>query len=301
MNIVTSELLNRKVGELHNLPAMPAVLRSLSECLSQDAEMVSIDKVVDLISYDKSLAGQCLRMANSALFQRKSNIASIREAVVALGIRNIRDLVYSVSLPKLFAGTKHGMAPVTFWRHALGTALISQHFAYRLGIKPQERFYLAGLLHDIGILVNALLFPKEFGEILEAARESETPLCEVEQRVLGFTHCESGRILADIWKLPEDVCSAIEFHHQLPDEEHDPETVAVVYLADLLCRLRGLGYGYYEARGFDLASEPSWQLLAAKYPAALRLDMARFTFELDGFAVEVEALVDSIFSTERHS
>jgi HD-like signal output (HDOD) protein len=299
MNAATSELLSRKVGELRNLPAMPAVLRSLGECLSQDATAVSIDKIVDLISYDKSLAGQCLRMANSALFQRQTTVASIRDAVVALGIRNVRDLVYSVSLPKLFVGTRHGMAPVTFWRNALGTALISQHFAYRLGIKPQEKFYLAGLLHDIGILVNALLFPKEFGEILETARESETPICEVEQRVLGFTHCESGRILADIWNLPPDVAFAIEYHHQPPSEGEHAEIVAVVYLADLLCRLRGLGYGYYEAREFDLASEPAWHYLAKKYPAAVRLDMARFTFELDGFAVEVEAMVDSIFSTER--
>ena len=299
MNAATSELLTRRVGELRNLPAMPAVLRSLGECLSQDASTVSIDKVVDLISYDKSLAGQCLRMANSALFQRKTNVESIHDAVVALGIRNVRDLVYSVSLPKLFAGSKHGMAPITFWRHALGTALISQHFAYRLGIKPQEKFYLAGLLHDIGILVNALLFPKEFGDILETAKESETPICEVEQRVLGFTHCESGRVLADVWNLPPDVATVIEYHHQPPVSGEYAEVVAVVYLADLLCRLRGLGYGYYEAREFDLTSEPSWELLVAKYPTASRLDMARFTFELDGFALEVEALVDSIFSTER--
>ena len=301
MNTATSELLNKRVGELRNLPAMPAVLRSLSECLTQDPSNVNIEKIVELISYDKSLAGQCLRMANSALFQRNIKVASIRDAVLALGIRNVRDLVYSVSLPKLFAGTKHGMAPVTFWRHALGTALISQHFAYRLSIKPQEKFYLAGLLHDIGILVNALLFPKEFGEILEIAKDTETPLSEVEQRVLGFTHCESGRVLADTWNLPADVCGAIEWHHHPPAEGHDVETVAVVNLADLLCRLRGLGYGYYEAREFDLASEPSWHLLAAKYPAAARLDLARFTFELDGFAVEVEEMVDAIFSTQRHS
>ena len=298
MNAATSELLNRKVGELRNLPAMPAVLRSLSECLSQDPSTVSIEKVVDLISYDKSLASQCLRMANSALFQRKSTVESIRDAVVALGIRNIRDLVYSVSIPKLFANAKSGMHPDIFWRHALGTALVSQHFAYRLSIRPYEKFYLAGLLHDIGILVNALLFPKEFTEILRSAEETETPLCEVEQAVLGFMHCESGRILADIWKLPPDVCDAIEYHHQPPREGEHAEVVNVVYLADLLCRLRGLGYGYYEARDFDLASEPAWQFLAAKYPGAHRLDMARFTFELDGFTTEVGELVDSIFAAE---
>jgi HD-like signal output (HDOD) protein len=277
---------------------MNAVLRSLSECLSQDPSTVSIEKIVDLISYDKSLASQCLRMANSALFQRKTTVESIRDAVVALGIRNIRDLVYSLSIPKLFANAKSGMRPDIFWRHALGTALVSQHFAYRLSIRPYEKFYLAGLLHDIGILVNALLFPKEFPEILHTAEQTETPLCEVEQSVLGFMHCESGRVLADIWKLPPDVCDAIEHHHQPPREGEHAEVVNVVYLADLLCRLRGLGYGYYEARDFDLASEAPWKFLAAKYPAANRLDMARFTFELDGFTTEVGELVDSIFAAE---
>ena len=301
MNAATSEILNRKVAELRNLPAMPAVLRSLSEFLSQDPDKVNLDKVVDLISYDKSLAGQCLRMANSALFQRKKQVDSLHEAVVALGLRNVRDLVYSISVPKLFAGAKQGMEPVTFWRHALGTALISQHFAYRLGIRPQEKFYLAGLLHDMGILVNALLFPVEYAEILKTAHITETPLCEVEQNILGFTHCESGRILAGVWNLPPDVGDAMEFHHQPPGNGEHAEVIAVVYLADLLCRLRGLGYGYYEARQFDLPSEPSWLYLAERYPAAHRLDMARFTFELDGFSTEVEALVDSIFAAQHHS
>jgi hypothetical protein len=71
---------------------------------------------------------------------------------------------------------------------------------------------------------------------------------------------------------------------------------SIVYLADLLCRLRGLGYGYYEAREFDLAGQPAWVVLQQKYPPAAALDLARFTFELDQYAIEVQNLVDAIFS-----
>jgi hypothetical protein len=71
-----------------------------------------------------------------------------------------------------------------------------------------------------------------------------------------------------------------------------------VYLADLLCRLRGLGYGYYEARVFDLASEPAWEILQQKYPKMAEIDLALFTLELDQHAVEVRALVDTIFAQE---
>jgi HD-like signal output (HDOD) protein len=296
MNSATSEILSKKVSELGNLPAMPSVLNSLTEHFSQDPSRINIHKVVELISYDKSLAAQCLRMANSALFHRYSEIQSVNDAVLALGLGRVRDIVYSCSLPQLFVGSKQGMAPATFWRHALGVALVSQHLGQRLAVACQDKLYLTGLLHDIGILVNALLFPREFAGILLTAETTEVPLCEAEQQVLGFSHCESGRILADLWKLPASISTVVEFHHTPPTEGDDVELAAIIYLADLLCRLRGLGYGYYEAREFELGSEPAWRTLAARYPVAAQLDMARFTFELDAYCVEVHAMVDAILA-----
>lgn len=296
MNPATNQLLQRRVNELGNLPAMPTILQSLGECLAAGATEANIGRVVELISYDKSLAAQLLRMANSALFRRRAQVDSLRTAVLALGMWRVRDMVYSCTLPKMLKSDADVMAPPVFWRHALGTALVSQHIAQAFGIENLDKYYLAGLLHDIGILVNSLLFRKEFQNALQTAESSETPLCEVELRILGFTHCESGRILADLWKLPEDVAATIEFHHQPSAELPGTEVISTVHLADLLCRLRGLGYGYYEARVFDLSAEPAWQILQQKYPAAAELDLARFTFELDEQAVQVQALVDSIFS-----
>ncbi len=298
MNPAASTLLHRKVTELGNIPAMPSILSSLAECLNAPPSDGSIQRIVELISYDKSLAAQCLRTANSALFAGRVQVDSVKRAVLSLGIWRIRDVVYSCSLPGIFSNAVDGMAPPTFWRHALGTAMVSQHLAQRLGIKNVEKFYLAGLLHDIGILVNSLLFRDEFTQVLKQAEVSETPLCEVEQRILGFTHCDSGRILAEIWKLPADITSAIEFHHDPVQEGPDAEVACVINLSDLLCRLRGIGYGYYEAREFDLASEPSWQMLQKKYPVAADFDMARFSFELDEHAVQVQALVDAIFAKD---
>jgi HD-like signal output (HDOD) protein len=296
MKPATSSLLHRKISDLQRLPAMPTVLQSLGECLAGDAASVNVDRVVELISYDKSLAAQCLRMANSALFRRRAEADSLRNAVLSLGIWRIRDLVYSCALPTLLSGSETAMPPTVFWRHALGTALISQHLAQRLSIPNVERFYLAGLLHDLGILVNSILFRDEFLRVLQLAESSEAPLYEIEMQVLGFSHCDSGRVLADFWKLPEDVSAAIELHHRPAGDDSATDMICTVYLADLLCRLRGLGYGYYEAREFDLPSEPAWRFLQNKYPSAADLDLALFTFELDEHAVRVCAMVDAIFS-----
>lgn len=298
MKAAASKLLERKISELGNLPAMPTVLQSLGECLSGDPSDADMRKVIDLISYDKSLAAQCLRLANSPLLRTRVEADSVKAAVTALGLRRVRDVVYSCGLPRLFSSAKHGMAQDTFWRHAMGTALVTQRLAQRLGVQNVEKLYLAGLLHDIGILVNSLLFEKDFQVVFDLARNSETPLCEVEEEVLGFTHCDSGRILADVWKLPADISATIEFHHHPSPEDTDADMSCLVHLADLLCRLRGLGYGYYEAREFDLESEVAWHALAKKYPAAAALDLARFTFELDEYAIEVQGLVDSIFGVK---
>jgi putative nucleotidyltransferase with HDIG domain len=298
VNCEVGKKLQRRLSELESLPVMPTILQSLGTCLHAGAGELDLPRIVELISYDRSLAAQCLRMANSAMFSGRARVQSVRQAVLALGTQRIRDIVYSCSLPQIFAGgAKRGMAQSTFWRHALGTALVSRHLAELLKVSDIEKLYLAGLLHDIGILVNSLLFPEEFQRVLALAEASETPLCEVELEILGFTHCESGRVLADIWKLPADISETIEFHHRPSGDDPDGEMTCVVYLADLLCRLRGLGYGYYEAREFDLAEEIPWKALRRNHPdAAAGLDVARFTFELDQYGVEVQTMVDSIFS-----
>jgi HD-like signal output (HDOD) protein len=304
VNPETSEMLRSRVSELGSLPVMPLILQSLGTCLSASVGELDVPRIVELISYDKSLAAQCLRVANSAMFSGRDRVQSVRQAVLGLGMQRIRDIVYSCSLPQIFAGgARHGMEQATFWRHALGTALVSQYLAALLMVSDIEKLCLAGLLHDIGILVNSSLYPEEFQRVLQRAAASETPLCEVEQEILGFTHCESGRVVADLWKLPTEIADTIEFHLHPSGDDPDGEITCVVYLADVLCRLRGLGYGYYEAREFDLAAQIPWQALRKNHPeAAAGLDMARFTFELDQYGVEVQTMVDSIFSgaTVRH-
>ena len=295
MNPETGKMLQRKVSELGSLPVMPAILQSLGTCLSASPADLDIARIVELISYDKSLAAQCLRVANSAMFARQAGVESIRQALLALGMQRVRDIVYSCSLPKLFAGAQQGMAQATFWRHALGTALVTSIWGtadgsqYRKAVsrRTAARHRDTGELSAISGRISASS---------GAGGNFRDPAGEVEQDVLGFTHCDSGRVLADIWKLPPDISETIEFHHCPSSERPGAEMTSVVYLADLLCRLRGLGYGYYEAREFDLAAEVPWQVLQKNHPdAAAGLDLARFTFELDQYGVEVQTMVDSIF------
>jgi putative nucleotidyltransferase with HDIG domain len=297
MKTETLDRLRSRIINIDAMPAIPIILRPLLRCLDQPVELVDMDRIVELVSYDKSIAAQCLRMANSALFMRNSPAETVRSAVMSLGMWRVRDLLFSNALSQVIPAKSWVIDPVVFWRHSLGVALVCRKFAEMIDYPDSEKAYLAGLLHDIGILVNCMVAPDEFRAALEKAAREQTPLDEAEQVTLGFTHSDSGRILAEAWKIPGDIADAIELHHQIGDSERGGPLVALVHLSDLLCRMRDLGYGYYEPRQIDFANEPGWLYLAIKFPHMSEIDLARFTFTLDEYAKEVGDLVATVFTS----
>src|SRR6266853_6760898 len=112
---------------------------------------------------------------------------------------------------------------------------------------------------------------------------------------MGFTHCETGRAMAEKWKLADDVIEVIAHHHALEKSQNSQPLVALVHLSDLLCRMRGLGYGYYERHKVDLISDPAWPILLNEHCDLEGMDLARFTFELDEAVGEIHALVSTVF------
>ena len=297
MKTETLDRLRSRIVRIDAMPAIPVILRPLLHCLDQPAEQVDMNRIVELVSYDKSIAAQCMRMANSALFMRSTPAETVRSAVMSLGMWRVRDLLFSNSLSQVIPANRWVVDPAVFWRHSLGVALVSRKFAEMIGYPDPEKAYLAGLLHDIGVLVNCMVAPEEFRATMEKASRELIPLDEAEQITLGFTHSDSGRILAEAWKIPSDIADAIELHHQIGDPERGGPLVALVHLSDLLCRMRDLGYGYYEPRQVDFANEPGWLYLVMKFPSMAEIDLARFTFSLDEYATEVSDLVATVFAS----
>jgi putative nucleotidyltransferase with HDIG domain len=292
----TLDLLRSRITKIDAMPTIPVILRPLLRCLDQPVEQIDVNRIVELVSYDKTIAAQCVRMANSALFGRSEPVESVRTAVMNLGMWRVRDLLFSNSLSQVIPANRWIVDPAVFWRHSLGCALVCRKFAEILGYQDTEKAYLAGLLHDIGILVNSMVAPEEFRATFEKATREQIPLDEAEQATLGFTHSDSGRILAEAWKITPDLVQAIELHHEIGDPGSGGPLVAIVHLSDLLCRLRDLGYGYYEPQQVDFANEPGWGYLVMHFPNLADLDLARFTFTLDEYAKEVGELVSTVFA-----
>ena len=290
----TTKLLER-VKDLKQIPTIPVVLAPLLRYLEQPVEDLDIQKVTDVIAQDKALAAQCLRMANSPLFGRFQKIDSLRTAILGLGFQRVSDIAMSCGVLNLTPKDTGGIDPVVFWEHSLGCALVCRHFARTISYPDPRKAYLAGLLHDLGIVVNLWSFPEEFRRVFERARSQRIPLHEAEQAVLGFTHCDSGSLLAENWDLSADLHAVVSLHHgSYESSEHAP-LIAVVELADLLCRMSGLNYGYLENRQVNVLERPGFAVLLQKFPALRDFDWARLTFELDSYMDEVHGLVHAIY------
>jgi HD-like signal output (HDOD) protein len=294
---VGKQILLQRLDGLRQIPTIPAVLAPLLSYLQQPVEQLDVQKVTDLLAQDKSLAAQCLQMANSPLFGRWQKVESLRGAVVSLGFHHVGDIAMSCGVLNMLPGNNLSPDPVVFWEHSLGCALVCRHLARQINLTDPGKAYLAGLLHDLGIIVNLWVLPQEFRQAYDLAKAEGIPLYEAEQKSLGFTHCDSGRLLAERWGLTPDLVEVITQHHSPDKSSHHSGLVALVHISDLLCRMSGLNYGYVEDRQVNLFEDAGFTLLAQGSTSLKNFDWARLTFELDSYMDEVHSLVRAIYRT----
>lgn len=297
MNPKLQSQLQARIKQLDSISTAPAILVPLLDLLRLPSDEVKVEKVVELVSYDGSIAAQCLRMANSPLFSSR-NIETVHSAVVALGLERVRSMLFGLCINRVIPQDKWVIEPDTYWRHSLGCALVTQRMAKKIEYPEPEKAYLAGLLHDLGLLVNSILYTEEFRKCLRQAAKQHLPLHIVEEQILGFTHCDTGGILCEHWGFSKDLVDAARCHHDVTLLPTAGPLACLVHLSDLLCRVSYLGYGYDEIMGVDLDRDVAWQALVDKYPALKNMDLVRFTLDIDGAMDQIVATVDSVFGVK---
>jgi HD-like signal output (HDOD) protein len=298
VNAQLQSQLQAQIKKLDSISTAPAILMPLLDMLRLASDKIRLEKVVELVSYDGAIAAQCLRLANSPLFGR-CQTETVRSAVMALGLERIRSMLFGLCVNRVIPQDKWVIEPDAFWRHALGCALVTQRMAKKIEYPEPEKAYLAGLLHDLGFLVNSVLYTEDFRECLRRASEQHVPLHVIEEQVLGFTHCESGQMLCEHWGLSKELVDVARCHHDVSLLPTAGPVACLVHLSDLLCRLRYLGYGYDEIMGVDLGGDAAWQTLIRTYPALENMDLVRFTLDIDGAMDQIVVTVDSVFGAKR--
>src|SRR5580765_4934356 len=114
MNAQRLEEIQARIEALEAVPAVPAIVAPLTAMLQLSPDQVDVERVVELVSYDGTIAAQCLRMANSPLFGRR-NTETVRSAILALGLKRIEAILLGCCLNRIVPPDKWAFDPVTFW------------------------------------------------------------------------------------------------------------------------------------------------------------------------------------------
>lgn len=222
---------------IRDIPSLPDVVTRIMAVIGKSTTPAS--EIAKLISYDPGLTSKVLRMVNSAAYGFQRQISSIQHGIMILGFNNVRGLVLSASIFKLFEGHTHpgGLNHTDFWEHSLGTAVAARLLAKTLRIPDADDIFSAAMLHDIGKVVLDVHFQQDYHQVLDQARRLNMPFhgpafYELEERMLGMTHTGIGSFLAAKWKLPNTFTDVIQFHHEPEKAQNCPDLVYLVALAN---------------------------------------------------------------------
>jgi HD-like signal output (HDOD) protein len=131
----------------------------------------------------------------------------------------------------------------SFWQHSLLTATVSEHSALCVRYSEAEQAYLAGLLHDLGVLPLLILTPPPKGPQFTPGTILWGESMELEQQQFGVDHCVVGKCIGLSWNFSPEIIDVLEHHHRPQEARRDGVLVEIVRAADLVCQMHGVRVG----------------------------------------------------------
>lgn len=230
----------RKVTTIATLPEITVkIIKTVEDPRSSAAQLHKI------ISHDPALATRILKVVNSAFYGLPGQIASIERAIVLLGLNAVKNIAVAASLGQLFRGVKlcEGFSAKDLWTHCIAVGVTSREIARMQKLPIADEAFLAGLIHDVGILVSLQTAPEQLKTVCDRAKKGTGDFCAIERELTGVDHQMLGMGLAEMWKFPRS-CQLVAGYHHTPAELEDGHRplVSLAHVADVLCCQAGKGF-----------------------------------------------------------
>jgi HD-like signal output (HDOD) protein len=278
MPSIRESIIERLIS-LTQLPSINETVRQVMDRLGRGDQVGSGAAVIGgIIEKDLGLSAKVLKIANSVFYSgRYGRIGDVKQAVARLGIEEVGRICTTVSTMQMFNGTSGLINLKEFWKHSVGVAVVMRHFADRQDMVASRlhNAYVAGLFHDIGILVLDNYFTEIYKRVREAGKDKPLSLFALERELLGIDHGEIGSMLIGRWRLPEEIGQSVAWHHA-PDScpEEFRRMCQLIHVANFTCSALGIPEPGDEA--IQMSSDGAWH--------DLNLD----TSDLNKIADEVE-------------
>ena len=275
MNALTDDI----VSYIDALPQFPENIAQIEKLLNDpDSKMSAI---AAHISNDVALTTDLLKLVNSAAFSLAKKCTSITEAVKLVGIRGIKNLLYSIGSIRIL-GNSTGEQK-NLWEHSYRVAFYSYNLA-RNSLRNRivtEDAYVCGLLHDLGKIVFSTMYPDLLDKISKLKTERNIPDRVFDALLAGINHPDIGAALAEKWNFPPSLIAAIRYHHSFdgaPTEYR--ELAATVCLADLMTHYGDGGIDFYQIDRkllelFGITTESQLQKMCASLQSGFESEQRR--------------------------
>jgi len=228
------------IKRVSTVASLPQIFMKVEETLNNPAS--SSMHLAKVIEEDPALTGRLLRLANSAYYGFSAKIESVNHAITAMGTQQLRELVLACSVLKLFKDIPEELVNMElFWRHSIACGVVARAIAHLRFESNIERYFVAGLLHDVGRLILFMQKPNVMLNMIQLAQQKQQLLYRVENEVLGFNHAKLGGLLMASWKLSPRLIESISWHHAPTMAKQFPIDAAIIHTADIIANALELG------------------------------------------------------------
>lgn len=228
------------IKEISHIATLPEITVKIIELVEDPTS--SAQDLHGVISNDPALCSRILKVVNSSFYGLPGQIGSINRAIVLLGLNAVKNIAISASLAKLFRGGQiaPNFAARDLWAHSVATGTASKLLVDTLKLGVPDEAFLAGLIHDIGIMVELQFDRNKLVEVLNKVKPGAdgTPAADmitVEREIFGADHQAFGRGLCERWKFPKAFAQVCGWHHNPMDLPSGGRNLAcLIHLADRL-------------------------------------------------------------------
>lgn len=231
----------------HLIRAIPRSLGSYAPVVEEieralESPRCSLPTMAEAIEKDPDLTATLLRLGNSAFYGFSMRLTTVTEALSLIGIQQVQDLIQAACIIDTFTGIPEGFVNMrSFWQHSLACGVCARALALEARVPRAEKFFVAGLLHDVGRLVLYSQSPKWAQQILARHGQQGTLLREAEVAVLGYDHAAVAEALLQHWNYPPNIVQAVGHHHNPAASLSARDEASVVHVADHLVNAIALG------------------------------------------------------------
>lgn len=225
------------VKKFSDLKTLPHVAIKVTQLVNE--ERSTMQEFEEIIKLDPVLVTRLLRLVNSPYFGLTQDVESISKAIVFTGMEQLRNMVAVEGLRNLYQGEgDEHFSREKLWLHSATVAILAEMIARRIFGQEGENVFLAGIIHDIGLVAEDQVAGDLLREACKLYKNGGKSLIECEDEVIGTNHGEVGALLANDWKLPEDILKSIKFHHDQERNIPVSSVSGILQLAEYMaCKL----------------------------------------------------------------